>query len=273
MLLLKLHGSTNWRVPLGYAKPYPLEVVRHHETWFESYYLGSPKIALDVIDPVLEPDPVMIPPVLSKSSLVEQPMLRFLWSRAYDVLSAAKHVVFIGYSLPISDMSAGYLFREGLRHLDQAKEITVVDYARNEQERTATFARIHLAYRNVFPKISEDQFDLAGARSWMFNNLTAWLYDSKGTPIAFLVGKHVFDSRSRFIGDMIDSEIVWGEGPQGQSPYKGEMEGNRLVFREESRPSLKHVSVVPAVSPGVPTFPECNDAIVLRPGLRDVVLG
>src|SRR6266851_6435133 len=33
MLLLKLHGSLNWRVPLGYAKPSPLEVVRHHEEW------------------------------------------------------------------------------------------------------------------------------------------------------------------------------------------------------------------------------------------------
>jgi hypothetical protein len=42
------------------------------------------------------------------------------------------------------------------------------------------------AYKAVFPDIEEDRFRFCGAAEWVRNNLTEWLYDSKGNPIAFI---------------------------------------------------------------------------------------
>jgi hypothetical protein len=270
MLLLKLHGSLNWRVPLGYGKPYPLEVVRHHEEWFNCHP-NEPKIPLAIIESVLEREPVLIPPVLSKTALVEQPILRFLWSRAYEALSEAKRVVFIGYSMPMTDISTGYLFREGLRHLDASKDITVVDYAENEESQRDKLASLHRAYGKVFPTIGAPRFDLTGARKWILDSLTRWLYDSKGQPIAFLFGKDVISRHGQFIGSMLDSSIVWGEG-DGTSTYKGEVQGDRLLVYEGQLSSSKHVAVR---RPTLPPIPPPNPQAVVGPielgsGRRDL---
>ncbi len=268
MLLLKLHGSINWRVPLGYTKPYPLEVVRHHENWFRHY--NQSKLDLDVIEPVLEQDPVIIPPVLSKTALVEQPILSFLWSRAFDVLTAARHVVFIGYSLPVTDISAGYLFREGLRHLDQRQQITVVDYAKNDEQRLDRLQALRPAYRKVFPEIGDGQFNLAGGRSWVFNNLSRWLYDTSGKPIAFLFGDHVISRHGRFFGTS-DSGLVWGDSDGEKSRYKGQIEADRLLFNEAGKADLKYQNMEAPPLPGVPTFvPDPIGPYTPRPGFRGV---
>jgi len=272
MLLLKLHGSLNWRVPLGYAKPSPLEVVRHHEEW-STAHPDEYRVPAQFVESVLEQEPVIIPPVLSKSSLMEQPILRFLWSRAYEALAEAKHVVFIGYSMPTTDISTGYLFREGLRHVSPEKDITVVDYAGTAKDVNDKQPLVHAAYKKVFPKIGESQIVLSGAKSWILDNLTEWLFDSKGQPVAFLFGKNVISCDGRFIGAMIDSTIVWGEGEDGLSPYVGEVESGRLVVRSGEISSAKHVCVKPQTSPRVPSqVPPQVDPITLREGLRDFEL-
>jgi hypothetical protein len=194
MLLLKLHGSLNWRIPLGSPKPYGLDAIRHHEEWSTSRHGLYVKLDLKYIQEALEPDPFIIPPVLTKTGLVEQPLLRFLWSQAYEVLTKAQQVVFIGYSMPMTDLSAGYLFREGLKHLYGPDQITVVDYATEEGEIKERLGTLLQAYRKVFPKIEPTQFEFAGARNWVFHNLTKWLYDSKGEPIAFMFGPHSFQA-------------------------------------------------------------------------------
>jgi hypothetical protein len=66
-------------------------------------------------------------------------------------------VVFLGYSLPTTDIAAGFLFREGLGHL-KTDAITVVDFARDDAERSRKLPSLLAAYRNVFPAIHEDQF-------------------------------------------------------------------------------------------------------------------
>jgi SIR2-like domain len=270
MVLLKLHGSLNWRVPLGYPKPYPLEVIRHHETWFAQAAL--PKLGLDSVEQVLEPDPVIIPPVLTKTALVEQPILRFLWSRAFDVLSTANHVVFIGYSLPTTDISAGYLFREGLRHLAHSKQITVVGYAQNDRDCIGKLNLLHSAYRKVFPGISEGQFDFSGARAWLFRNLPRWLCDSKGKRIAFMFCDHVFSAGGHYVGTS-DGALVWGDSADGQSVYKGEIECERFVFNEATKDERKYRAYGPVASPGVPAMPTDRvGPFSLRPGYRDVVI-
>jgi len=60
MLLLKLHGSVNWRIKLGSPRPYVVDVIVHDEEWLgESEYFGMinrKDIALH-----LEPDPFIVP--------------------------------------------------------------------------------------------------------------------------------------------------------------------------------------------------------------------
>ena len=124
MHLLKLHGSMNWRLKLGCPSPVMADWIVHHEHWAlegDTLDEGAPE-RLNVNDPYtqldtqqaelyLEAEPFLVPPVLTKSGLVEQPILRLVWSLAHRELMKADRVTFIGYSLPTTDIAAGTLFR------------------------------------------------------------------------------------------------------------------------------------------------------------------
>ena len=156
LLLLKLHGSINWRPKLGYASPVAIDSITHHQDWYEGsqgYVEGSDH---------LEPEPVMVAPVLSKSSLVEQPVLRLVWSHAFASLETAHEVTFIGYSFPTTDMAARTLFSEALKDLP-LDDITVVNLSRDDSEAEATRER----YRSVFGEIPDEQFHFDGALEWI----------------------------------------------------------------------------------------------------------
>lgn len=167
-VILKLHGSVNWRIALGQPRPYPIEALRHHEKWAGEW--AKIKFPEEQITSLLEPDPFFVPPVLSKTALVEEPILRYLWSSAYRKLKEATQVTFLGYSLPQTDIAAGCLFKEGLQHLDPARQITVVDYAL-PASRKEKLESLLSAYRAVFPTITEGQFQFDGARAWVADNV------------------------------------------------------------------------------------------------------
>ena len=157
MLLLKLHGSLNWRARLGYTAPYALGAITHHEEWSDVRSDLRPHIERH-----LEPEPVIVPPVLTKSGLVEQPVLRLVWSRAYERLVAANRVTFIGYSFPTTDTAARVLFSEALRDLPRP-DIRVVGLEEADVGKSALKAR----YRNALGDIPDDSFFLDGARRWV----------------------------------------------------------------------------------------------------------
>jgi hypothetical protein len=169
MLLLKLHGSMNWRIMKGQAKPYGFDAIMHHEGWFSqpalAHGIGGAKIDLKVIEPYLEPEPFMVPPVLAKADLIEQPVLRLLWGLAYDVLCQAEEVTFVGYSLPLTDIAASTLFREALAHL-APPAIKVVDFAPNDDIKRERSEILLASYRKVFPGITETQLDFRGGLEW-----------------------------------------------------------------------------------------------------------
>ena len=155
LLLLKLHGSVNWRPKLGYASPFAIDGITHHQEWYdgEGDEEGSGH---------LEPEPVMVAPVLSKSDLVEQPVLRLVWSHAFARLETAHEVTFIGYSFPTTDMAARTLFSEALKDLPR-EDITVVNLGREGSEAETTRER----YRSVFGDIPDGQFHFDGALEWI----------------------------------------------------------------------------------------------------------
>ena len=160
LLLLKLHGSVNWWPRLGYAKPFALDAIVHHQSWlhgWRSNLYGDALVARH-----LEPEPVIVPPVLSKSDLVAQPVLRLVWSLAYEHLSTAEAVTFIGYSFPATDTAARVLFAEALADLPP-DAVTVVGLETDDVGVTALKAR----YRDVLGPVPDDCFFLDGALDWV----------------------------------------------------------------------------------------------------------
>src|SRR5437016_9103985 len=111
-LLLKLHGSINWRSRLGEVTPHGPAALLHHENWIPQ--AGLVQYESQQIESHLEPAPFIVPPVLVKSELSAHPVLRVVWELAHDTLAHATIVVFIGYSFPATDLASRILFRETL---------------------------------------------------------------------------------------------------------------------------------------------------------------
>lgn len=109
------------------------------------------------IEAHLEPAPFIVPPVLVKSELSRHPVLRVVWAAALKKLREAKEVVFIGYSLPQTDLAARMLFRESLRRRDV--NVHVVDYSLDGRPNE----RLKESYRLTLQENSDDRFDFVGA--------------------------------------------------------------------------------------------------------------
>jgi len=267
IVLHKLHGSLNWRVPRGARKPVQASDICHHEHW--STQPGW--IDLESLDPLLQEEPVLIPPVLTKDGLVKEPILQIVWSSARSILREAKRVVFIGYSLPRTDIAAAFLFREGLSRLQGPSAITVVDRTENEEEKKTKLRRLLEAYRTVFPSATEEQFDFSGAAQWVRNNFTQWLFDSKGKPTAFNARRHIVSLDGRFIGTI--RGFYPGRQDIWYGPYKGEIfDGNRFLSLI-TPPTEDQGGTRPPPLPQVPRIPDMISAISLPPGYRDIDWG
>ena len=154
--LLKLHGSINWRAKLGYTGPVALDAIAHHHDWS-----GAAR-QYPTIGDHLEPEPVIVPPILSKSSLVEQPVLRLVWSRAFAELATADEATFIGYSFPTTDIAVRTLFSEAMEDLPR-ENIAIVNLASDEFGADAT----RTAYRAALGHIPDKQFHFGGALEWI----------------------------------------------------------------------------------------------------------
>jgi hypothetical protein len=155
MLLLKLHGSVNWRPRLGSKRPYGIDSIVHHANWFleDDIY----KDPIEDIERHLEKEPFLVPPVLVKSSLVEEPLLQAVWSMAYGELHSAERVTFIGYSMPITDIAARTLFRESISRTAEIKIVT----------RDASHIEDLLdSYKRVFSNVAASNFVFGGALDW-----------------------------------------------------------------------------------------------------------
>jgi len=155
-LLLKLHGSVNWMPKAGSVEPYVMDAITHHAKWGVGHTDDD-----SLIRSHLEPEPLMIPPVLSKSGLVEQPVLRLVWRHAFELLAKARHVAFLGYSFPTTDVAAQTIFQEAL-NVPPMKDILVVNLAESASDKEAVRER----YRAILGDIPDDCFDFRGVLEW-----------------------------------------------------------------------------------------------------------
>jgi len=107
-LILKLHGSLNW----GKCKKCgPVDVYQNILTFEKDSKVSCPICKHDIISPLL------VPPVIYKDSYYNDqffgPLVRESWSLANEVLSQAKRIVFIGFSMA-KDAYAEELFKLSL---------------------------------------------------------------------------------------------------------------------------------------------------------------
>lgn len=156
--LLKLHGSVNWWPKFGHAEPFALDAIVHHHGWEG---IARHLYRREIMDRHLDAEPVIVPPVLSKSDLVAQPVFRLVWTLAFEHLSSADEVTFIGYSFPTTDMAARTLFSEALRDLDPT-DVHVVNH-QGESGRSDLMGR----YWSVLGEIPDDRFIFDDAANWI----------------------------------------------------------------------------------------------------------
>lgn len=122
--LLKLHGSINWGIPLIAADK--------NEEIFQLPAKGGVSMA----DFALKTDfgapftmyfkPVIVPPVLDKSSWLQNRPFRVIWNMAMESIAEAEQITFIGYSLPVTDFMAEFMFRQGVNLITAERKITVI---------------------------------------------------------------------------------------------------------------------------------------------------
>jgi hypothetical protein len=161
-LVLKLHGSINWRSRLGEGTSRGPAGILHHEDWYKApVQIDQPNY--NRIESHLEPDPFIVPPVLVKAELTTHPVLSVVWTLAQERLKAAKTVMFIGYSFPVTDLASRTLFRETLMNRTD-RQVQIVNIAPSEMDKD----RVKKSYRSLFGKdLPDANFDFAGASAWI----------------------------------------------------------------------------------------------------------
>lgn len=123
--LLKLHGSINWGKPIiaddqsNAIYQLPIRGGFSIADFAVQTEFGSPFTQYF--------KPVIVPPVLDKSLWLRNPTFRVLWNMAMEAIDNAETITFIGYSLPVTDFMAEFMFRQGINLHSTETKIVVVD--------------------------------------------------------------------------------------------------------------------------------------------------
>lgn len=160
-LLLKLHGSINWYPKLGEMQPYRLNSLCHNQDWYPPEHSEPREVDKDLVVRHLAPSPFFIPPVLDKKALSIEPVLQVVWSLAKESLLKATAVYFVGYSMPVTDLAATFLFKEAL-----AGRSDIIKVINRPTEDDAQKSTIKTTYEKVFGSLSNEQFTFNGALEW-----------------------------------------------------------------------------------------------------------
>jgi hypothetical protein len=140
--LLKLHGSINWGSPTVFQDKsdsiYQLPVS-------DGVSMADFAVKTDVGSPfTMYFKPAIIPPILDKSFWLRNPTFRVLWNMAMEAIEDAHTITFIGYSLPVTDFMAEFMFRQGINMHSAERKILVIDKKASAIKRR---------YRDVFGSV------------------------------------------------------------------------------------------------------------------------
>lgn len=99
--LCKLHGSLNW-----FWVPDDLSGLTLNRWWLED----GPGRSRDL--PGREP--FLVPPASAKSAFFANPVMSEIWRRAYEALESAQTACLVGYSMPVTDLTAAGMISKTL---------------------------------------------------------------------------------------------------------------------------------------------------------------
>lgn len=120
-LLIKLHGSVNWRCE---TKDFKRIIDTKYRATTKDDFINIWYSEKGYSAPSDSVSPLIIPPLPTKP-ITEFGIFRFLWTKAYEYLHEAKEIIVSGYSLPNTDQLAYSLFSNFVnRSIDK---VTVVD--------------------------------------------------------------------------------------------------------------------------------------------------
>lgn len=103
---LKMHGSINWyKQRQGVKEPITFSDV-------PPWGAAQDSISQDSDSNYETQNPLIIPPLLEKTTYFDEESIRSLWLQAADDLYEAKRVFVIGYSLPMSDLSMQFFIKK-----------------------------------------------------------------------------------------------------------------------------------------------------------------
>lgn len=114
-VLLKPHGSLNWYEATQIKKVAQrkrIEIFPHKDPKQRIEAFLHPREIKSKVGNRYTP--LIVPPTYLKD--FNRPVFRRLWNRCTDVLSTAKKLMFLGYSLPAADLHAQYIFRCGFHN-------------------------------------------------------------------------------------------------------------------------------------------------------------
>lgn len=120
-LLIKLHGSVNWRCS---RKEFE-RIVRPPKSGEEAHFIDSVWYSrVGTPSPDDDASPLIMPPLPIKP-ITQIHLFRFLWTKAYEYLHEANELVICGYSLPDADRLAHSLFSNFTNKT--LKRVTIID--------------------------------------------------------------------------------------------------------------------------------------------------
>ncbi len=170
LLLLKLHGSLNWRLPkAGVADVVPTQVLFDDPLLAEQERWQKCEARLQ-IDTYLQERRVMAPPVLVKRALHTEAIFHVLWHQALTRLRNAERTVFIGYSMPHMDLAARTLFAEGLPKKREC-ELVIVNNLKDTDRQQELVTR----FGHVFGEDRDITKHWQCAREWCLQEVEAAL--------------------------------------------------------------------------------------------------
>lgn len=114
-LLLKPHGSLNWYEGSQINKVKDEKRITIFGKENEDDSIGAFRFPRAIKSKVGKRyTPLIIPPTYLKD--FARPLFRRLWEKSTEILSMAKKLVFLGYSLPAADLHAQFIFRCGFHN-------------------------------------------------------------------------------------------------------------------------------------------------------------
>jgi hypothetical protein len=121
--LLKLHGSSNWYWTPGDASGVSLARRSLPGRWGDPMPYSEEERRRELPGR----GPFVVPPSATKSTFYRNPVTREIWRQAGDALRSAVRVTFLGYSLPLTDLTVANMIASSL--LRGNAEVQVADLA------------------------------------------------------------------------------------------------------------------------------------------------